>query len=126
MNIGLRLDHYAGLVTQTAPQPRLALSYMIRQTGTVLRAAYSRTMETPFNENLLLSSATGAGGLAQNIFGARASVPLEPGARNQFNGGFQQKVTTSGSLRITLTISTFCSIHRSRFRLPGIIRKSTG
>jgi hypothetical protein len=93
MNIGLRLDHYAGLVTQTAPQPRLALSYMIRQTGTVLRAAYSRTMETPFNENLLLSSATGAGGLAQNIFGARASVPLEPGARNQFNGGFQQKVT---------------------------------
>ncbi|HWE51515.1 MAG TPA: TonB-dependent receptor [Bryobacteraceae bacterium] len=93
MNIGLRLDHYAGLVKQTAPQPRLALSYMVRQTGTVLRAAYSRTMETPFNENLLLSSATGAGGLAQNIFGAKASVPLEPGARNQFNGGFQQRIT---------------------------------
>jgi hypothetical protein len=93
VTIGLRIDHYNGLVTHTEPQPRLALSYLIAKTGTVLRAAYSRTMETPFNENLLLSSATGAGGLAQNVFGAKASVPLEPGERNQFNGGFQQKVT---------------------------------
>jgi hypothetical protein len=93
LNIGLRLDHYDGLVTQTSPQPRLGLSYMVKKTSTVLRAAYSRTMETPFNENLLLSSATGTGGLAENIFGAKASVPLQPGARNQFNGGFQQKIT---------------------------------
>lgn len=93
INIGLRFDHYDGLVTQTQPEPRLALSYLVQRTGTVLRAAYSRTMETPFNENLLLSSATGAGGLAENIFGAKASVPLDPGERNQFNGGFQQKIT---------------------------------
>ncbi len=51
--------------------------------------AYSRTLETPFNENLLLSSATGLGGLAQNVFGS-VGVPLQPGNRNQFNGGFQQ------------------------------------
>jgi hypothetical protein len=93
VTIGLRVDRYAGLITHTEPQPRLALSYLVQKTGTVLRAAYSRTMETPFNENLLLSSATGSGGLAENIFGARASVPLQPGQRNQFNGGFQQKVT---------------------------------
>jgi hypothetical protein len=93
MNIGLRIDKYNGLVTKNEPQPRLGLSYMVRKTGTVLRAAYSRTMESPFNENLLLSSATGSGGLAQNLFGANASVPLQPGARNQFNGGFQQAVT---------------------------------
>lgn len=93
INIGLRFDHYDGLVTQSQPEPRLALSYLVQKTGTVLRAAYSRTMETPFNENLLLSSATGVGGLAENIFGAKASVPLQPGERNQFNGGFQQKIT---------------------------------
>jgi hypothetical protein len=93
INIGLRLDRYDGLVSKTDPQPRLALSYLVAKTGTVLRAAYSRTMETPFNENLLLSSATGSGGLAQNIFGAKASVPLQPGERNQFNAGFQQKIT---------------------------------
>lgn len=93
IDAGLRLDWYGGLVNATQPQPRLGISYLVKQTGTVLRIAYSRTMETPFNENLLLSSATGVGGLAENIFGARASVPLEPGMRNQFNGGFQQKIT---------------------------------
>ena len=40
-----------------------------------MRASYSRTFETPYNENLVLSSATGVGGLASNAFGA-VSVPL--------------------------------------------------
>jgi hypothetical protein len=91
VNAGFRFDQYNGLVSKNSPQPRLGLSYLVNRTGTVLRAAYSRTFETPFNENLLLSSATGSGGLAQNIFGAKASLPLEPGFRNQFNGGLQQK-----------------------------------
>ncbi len=91
-DIGLRDDQYNGLVSKNGIQPRIGLSYRIAKTDTVLRAAYSRTMETPFNENLLLSSATGAGGLAQNIFGAKASVPLAPGMRNQFNAGLQQRL----------------------------------
>ena len=92
VNAGFRDDQYDGLVSKNGPQPRLGLSYLVKPAGTVLRAAYSRTFETPFNENLLLSSSTGAGGLAQNIFGAQASVPIEPGARNQFNAGLQQKI----------------------------------
>jgi hypothetical protein len=48
-------------------------------------------METPFNENLLLSSATGLGGLAQSVFGS-VGVPIQPGFRNQFNTGLQQAV----------------------------------
>jgi hypothetical protein len=91
VNIGFRDDQYNGLVSKNGPQPRLGLSYLVNRTGTVLRAAYSRTFETPFNENLLLSSATGSGGLAENVFGAKASLPLEPGVRNQFNTGLQQK-----------------------------------
>jgi hypothetical protein len=93
INLGLRDDQYDGIVKRNGPQPRLGLSYLVQRTHTVLRTAYSRTFETPFNENLLLSSSTGSGGLAQNVFGAKASVPLEPGARNQFNGGFQQQIT---------------------------------
>jgi hypothetical protein len=54
-----------------------------------LRAAYARTFETPFNENLLLSNATGVGGLEGNVFGANAA-PIQPGFRNQFNTGLQQ------------------------------------
>ncbi|HTW66986.1 MAG TPA: TonB-dependent receptor [Bryobacteraceae bacterium] len=92
INAGLRDDQYNGLVSKNGPQPRLGLSYLVNRTGTVLRVAYSRTFETPFNENLLLSSATGAGGLAENVFGAKASLPIEPGFRNQFNGGLQQKI----------------------------------
>jgi hypothetical protein len=87
--IGFRFDHYDGLVSKTSPQPRAGITYHIKATGTVLRAAYARTFETPFNENLLLSSATGVGGLAQNVFGSTA-VPIDPGFRNQFNSGLQQ------------------------------------
>ena len=72
-------------------QPRVGLSYLISKTGTVIRASYSRTFETPYNENLLLSSVTGAGGLAFNAFGA-VSAPLNPGNRNQYDVGVEQAV----------------------------------
>jgi hypothetical protein len=90
-NIGFRLDRYDGLVAKTGLEPRAGIAYNVKQTKTVLRVAYARTFETPYNENLLLSSATGAGGLAQNVFGADA-VPIAPGFRNQFNAGFQQAI----------------------------------
>ena len=91
-DLGLRFDQYNGLIAKSGIEPRVALSYHVHPVDTVLRIAYSRTMETPFNENLLLSSSTGAGGLAQNVFGAKGSIPIEPGARNQFNAGLQQKI----------------------------------
>lgn len=90
-SLGLREDIYHGISSATGVQPRLGVSYHIRNTGTVLRAAYAWTFETPFNENLILSSATGTGGLAQNLFGAD-SIPIRPGRRNQFNAGFQQAI----------------------------------
>ena len=90
-NLGFRFDRYDGLVAATSPQPRLGIAYNIKRTGTVLRVAYARTFETPFNENLLLSSATGLGGLAQNVFGS-VGESLHPGNRNQFNTGFQQAI----------------------------------
>ena len=91
-NLGLRGDIYHGLVSDGAAQPRVGVAYNIKKTGTVLRFAYARTFETPFNENLLLSSATGAGGLATNVFGASALVPVQAGRRNQYNMGFQQSI----------------------------------
>lgn len=92
LDAGLRADRYDGLSQATGLQPRIGASYQVKPTGTVLRASFSRTMETPYNENLLLSSAAGAGGLAGNVFGAYASVPLKPGMRNQFNTGFEQSL----------------------------------
>jgi hypothetical protein len=92
LNPGLRFDNYDGLSQGTQLQPRLGASYHFAPTGSVIRVAYSHTYETPLNENLVLSSATGAGGLAANVFGAYASVPLQPGIRNMYNAGLEQAV----------------------------------
>ncbi len=91
INAGLRDDQYNGLTSANGVQPRVGVAYLIPSSNTVLRAAYSRTFETPFNENLILSSGTGAGGLAENVFGS-LSAPIQPGARNQFNAGLQQRL----------------------------------
>jgi hypothetical protein len=89
---GLRIDRYVGLSKATGVQPRMGASYLVKPTATVLRLSYSRTLETPYNENLILSSATGAGGLATNIFGAFGDQPIQPGRRKQFNAGLQQSL----------------------------------
>jgi len=91
INTGLRDDQYNGMASANSVQPRVGVSYLISKTNTVLRAAYSRSFETPYNENLVLSSGTGGGGLAENVFGS-VSAPLKPGNRNQFNTGFQQGI----------------------------------
>jgi len=88
--LGVRFDNYDGITHDKALQPRLGASYLIKRTNTVLRGAYTRNFETPYNENLILSSATGAGGLGNGILGDTSNLPLRPGRRNQFNFGFQQ------------------------------------
>jgi hypothetical protein len=92
LNLGLRFDNYDGLSQDKLLQPRLGLSYLVKRTGTVLRASYTRAFETPYNENLVLSSQTGLGGLASSSFEPFGSSPLRPGHRNQFGVGFQQSV----------------------------------
>ncbi len=93
ITLGLRGDGYYGLVSDAAPEPRAAVAYNIKKTNTVLRAAYSRTFETPFNENLLLSSASGlTNGTAEAVLGASTAPAIRPGRRNQYNVGFQQGI----------------------------------
>jgi hypothetical protein len=82
--LGVRLDHYDGLTSKTLVQPRLGVSYAVPGSHTVLRASYGRTLETPYNENLLLSSGLGLNG----VFGE--GQILEPGKRNQGEFGIQQ------------------------------------
>lgn len=88
-NLGLRFDNYNGLSTDKLLQPRAAVSYLIKPTNTVLKASFTRSLETPYNENLVLSSSTGAGGLAANVLGA-SSETLRPGHRNEYSAGLQQ------------------------------------
>ena len=85
LTLGFRYDRYAGLATANGFQPRAGLSYRLKPTGTVFRAAFSRTFETPYNENLVLASRL-------RLFEDAELVPLRPGNRNQYNVGFQQAV----------------------------------
>ena len=84
LKLGLRADHYDGFAKKSLAEPRLGLAYSIPQSGTILRASYGRTLETPFNENLVLTSSADAA-----IFGA-SGLPLPPGVRDQEEVGFQQ------------------------------------
>jgi hypothetical protein len=86
-NLGLRGDLYRGLSSISAAQPRLAVAYNIKGTNTVLRVGYARAIVTPYNENLLVSSSTGLGGLGGPGGGA---IPPHSGKRNLFNAGFEQ------------------------------------
>ncbi|MBA3912610.1 MAG: TonB-dependent receptor [Acidobacteriales bacterium] len=90
LSLGLRGDVYRGLSSDNQAEPRVGASYLVKKTNTVLRGSYGRFMITPYNENLILSSATGQGGLATNIFGAVGDQPLRPGHRNYFTTGLAQ------------------------------------
>src|SRR5712664_1656142 len=92
VSLGLRFDNYDGITKGKLLQPRLGISYHLKSTGTVLRGSFMRSFERPYNENLVLSSVTGAGGLANGILGDTSNLPLRPGARTQFNAGFQQAI----------------------------------
>ncbi|MGA3041195.1 MAG: TonB-dependent receptor [Bryobacteraceae bacterium] len=94
-NLGLRFDYYDGIVTETQAEPRLGIAYNIKPTNTVLRISYARTMETPFNENLVLSSlgcndAVINALMASTIAPCVSNVPLSPGWRNEFHVGLEQ------------------------------------
>lgn len=89
-SLGVRFDNYNGITSGKLPQPRLGISYHFRRTATVLRGSFTRNFETPYNENLILSSATGAGGLGNGVLGDTSNLPLQPGTRTQFNAGIQQ------------------------------------
>ena len=96
-NVGIRGDLYNGLSRATQAEPRLGVAYNIKPTNTVLRVSYARTLETPFNENLVLSSLGCLNPIVGALFAATGegctsgtATPLQPGFRNEFHAGFQQ------------------------------------
>src|SRR5208283_6030686 len=92
-NIGFREDVYHGITSASQPEPRLGIAYNIKPTGTVLRISYARSLETPFNENLVLSSLGCNDPVINAIMsevGPCGTAPLAPGWRNEFHAGLQQ------------------------------------
>jgi hypothetical protein len=93
-NLGIRGDLYRGLSHATQAEPRLGIAYNIKPTNTVLRISYARTLETPFNENLVIGS-TGCGDPVIRFIAPPPNLPcnlgaINPGFRNEFHAGIQQ------------------------------------
>jgi hypothetical protein len=92
LNLGLRGDFYNGLSTARQAEPRVGAAYNIKKTNTVLRASYARTLESPFNENLILSSIGCANAVLNPLLLCSSFnlTPLSPGFRNEFHAGMEQ------------------------------------
>ena len=90
-NLGARLDLYRAIVHDWQLEPRVGVAYNIKKTNSVLRVSYSRVLETPFNENLILASNGAANPIITDVIGGQSlQAPIRSGQRNQFNAGFQQ------------------------------------
>jgi hypothetical protein len=91
-NLGIRGDIYNGLASARQAEPRVGISYSIKPSNTVLNISYARTLETPFNENLVLSSNGCQNDVLSPLLSCTPGVSgtLEPGYRNEFHAGLQQ------------------------------------
>ena len=92
LNLGLRGDLYNGITIARQAEPRLGISYNVKKTNTILRVSYARTLESPFNENLVLSSIGCSNAVLNPLLGcsSQATNPLSPGFRNEFHAGLEQ------------------------------------
>jgi hypothetical protein len=92
LNLGLRGDIYNGITSASQAEPRLGVAYNIKKTNTILRVSYARTLESPFNENLILSSIGCANPVLNPLLlcSSLATNPLSPGFRNEFHAGMEQ------------------------------------
>jgi hypothetical protein len=92
LNLGLRGDFYNGLTTHREAEPRIGIAYNVKKTNTILRVSYARVLETPFNENLVLSSIGCADAVLNPLLACSApgATPFSPGWRNEFHAGLQQ------------------------------------
>ncbi len=91
-NLGLREDVYNGLTDANQTEPRVGIAYNIKPSHTVASISYARTLETPFNENLVLSSNGCSNAVLAPLLACSPGVSgtLQPGFRNEFHASLQQ------------------------------------
>ncbi|MGA9060686.1 MAG: carboxypeptidase regulatory-like domain-containing protein [Terracidiphilus sp.] len=91
-NLGIRGDLYNGLAVQRQAEPRVGIAYDVKPTTTVMAISYARTLETPFNENLVLSSVGCDNPVLAPLLACTPGVEgrLQPGFRNEFHASLQQ------------------------------------
>lgn len=101
VTLGIRFDSYRFLSQGVQWQPRVGVAYHLKETGTVLRASYNRTYQTPPNENLLLANSREAESLVppaiREALGG-ASFTIRPERQNVYEVGLQQALGSWASV----------------------------
>jgi len=124
-SLGLRYDDYRFLVNGHQLQPRLGVSYHLRETGTVVRASYNRVYQTPVNENLLLSNSSESAVLVPASVRARlggAILAIRPERQNVFEVGLQQGIFSRASVNAVYYYKDERDLHdNDNFFNTGII-----
>jgi hypothetical protein len=98
ISLGLRFDHYAFVVHESALSPRIGVSRYIRWANLLLHASYDRVFQTPAVENLLLASSPQLDSLNPIVL----RLPVRPGRANFYEAGFTKGLL--GKLRIDANI----------------------
>jgi hypothetical protein len=93
-NLGLREDVYNGLTKANQIEPRVGAAYNVKPSKSVLSISYARTLETPFNENLVLSSEGCGNAVLAPLLSCTSGVAttMAPGYRNEFHASLQQQL----------------------------------
>ena len=132
-NLGMRDDLYNGLTVASQPEPRVGIGYNIKPSATVLAVSYARTMETPFNENLVLSSngctnqvlaplLSCAWGIRfENSCSLGSATSFMPICNRHSENTQWSAANTSGSTPTTPSTSASSATRQSPFPLTGII-----
>jgi hypothetical protein len=84
VSAGLRWDHYKLLVNQNAASPRLSVARFTPGINTVFHGSYDRVFQTPFFDNILLSSSPLIASLDPATF---LRLPVQPSHGNYFEVG---------------------------------------
>ena len=95
---GLRVDHYAFVVHESAWSPRIGVSRYVHSVSLLMHASYDRVFQTPAVENLLLASSPQLDSL--NPFVVR--LPVRPGHANYYEIGVTKAVF--GKLRLDANV----------------------
>jgi outer membrane cobalamin receptor len=84
VSAGLRWDHYQLLVNKTAFSPRVSVARYFPGPDLVAHVSYDRVFQTPFFDNVLISSSPLVVSLSPDSF---LRLPVQPSYGNYYEGG---------------------------------------
>jgi len=98
VSAGLRFDHYAFVVHQSAVSPRIGIARYVPSLNLLIHASYDRVFQTPAMENLLLASSPQLNSIDPVVL----RLPVQPARANYYEVGITKSFL--GNLRLDANV----------------------